>query len=122
MSRIISIQTELRDIEILKACLENLNCQILHQATALRMTGTQIPVQLLVHAPFGTIGFRQTSSGSYELIGDDMILNRQGEFINRLMQQYAYRKILKDAKAAGYNLVQEEMSEDNTIKLIVRKW
>ena len=44
------------------------------------------------------------------------------EFINRLKQQYAYRKILKDANAAGYNLVQEEVGKDRTIKLVVRKW
>ena len=122
MSRIVSIHTEFRDLEILKTCLENLHCQILHQDTDLRMTGTHIRVQLLVNASFGTLGFRHTSAGNYELVGDDMILDRQGEFINRLKQQYAYRKILKDAKAAGYNLVQEEIGEDKTIKLIVRKW
>lgn len=122
MSKIISIQTELRDREVLQECLEHLNCQVLHQEEGISMSRTLSPVQLLVHAPFGTLGFRMTPAGTYELVGDDMILDRQQAFINRLKQQYAYRKILKDAKAAGYQLVQEEVDEDHTIKLVVRKW
>ncbi len=86
------------------------------------MARTQTSVQFLVHASFGTLGFRKTAGGSYELIGDDMMLNHQQNFVNRLKQQYAYKKILKDAKAAGYHLVQEELGEDQTIKLVVRKW
>ena len=122
MSRIVSIQTQLRDRAILQEVLESLNCQVLYQSEGLRMTGVQSPVQFLVHAPFGTLGFRQTQDGNYEVVGDDMILNRQPDFLNRLTQQYAYRKILNDAKAAGYNLVREETGEDHTIKLVVRKW
>ncbi|MCP4398800.1 MAG: DUF1257 domain-containing protein, partial [bacterium] len=49
-------------------------------------------------------------------------LPRQREWLKGLTQQYAYRKILKNAKAAGYQLVQEEVDEDRTIKLVVRKW
>lgn len=86
------------------------------------MNGTQTPIQLLVHAPFGTLGFRMTPDGNYELISDDIILNRQPDFIRRVTQQYAYKKIIKDANAAGYQLVQEEVNEDNSIKLVVRKW
>jgi hypothetical protein len=55
-------------------------------------------------------------------VAEEEILAQHKDFIQRLTQQYAYRKILKDAKAAGYNLVQEEVGEDRTIKLVVRKW
>jgi len=122
MSKIISIQTELRDREILQECLEQMNCQVLHQREGIKMPRTQTPVQLLVHASFGTLGFRLTAAGTYEVVGDDMILNRQQGFLKQLKQQYAYRKILEDANAAGYQLVQEEVGQDQTIKLVVRKW
>ncbi len=122
MSKIISIQTELRDREVLQDCLEQLHCQVLHQPEGISLKGSQKPVQLLAHASFGSIGFRLTASGTYEMVGDDMILDRQQEFLNTLKQQYAYRKILKDSNAAGYNLVQEEVGDDNTITLVVRKW
>jgi hypothetical protein len=86
------------------------------------MRGSRIPVQLLVHASFGTLGFRATTAGEYEIVGMEEVLEEQKEFINNLTQQYAYLKILKDASAAGYNLVKEEVGEDKTIKLVVRKW
>ncbi len=122
MSRFVSINTRLRDREILQQCLEQLNCQVLYEEQGIKMRGARTPVQLLVHAPFGTLGFRVTTSGDYEVVGMEKVLEEQKDFINRLTQQYAYRKILKDAKAAGYTLVQEEVGEDNTIKLVVRKW
>jgi len=122
MSRIVSIQTELRDKVILQECLEHLEYQVLYQEEGIRMPGTNAPVQFLAHAPFGVLGFRLTHTGQYEMVADDMLLNRQKTLIQGLTQQYAYRKILKDAKTAGYNLIQEEVSEDNTIKLVMRKW
>ncbi len=122
MSKIISIQTELRDQEILQECLEQLNCQVLYQKEGIKMPRTQATVQFLVHASCGALGFRLTAAGTYEVVGDDMILNHQQDFLKHLKQQYAYKKILKDANAAGYQLVQEEVGDDQTIKLVVRKW
>jgi hypothetical protein len=122
MSRFVAIKTRLRDREVLQQCLEHLGCQVLYQEQGIKMRGAQTPVQLLVHAPFGTLGFRETSSKDYELVADEKVIEHHKDFLNHLTQQYAYRKILKDARAAGYNLVQEEVSEENTIKLVVRKW
>lgn len=122
MSKIISIQTQLQDKDVLKECLEQLDCQVLEQAEGIMMPGADAPVQILVHAPSGPLGFRKGTDGSYEIVCDDMYLPRQREFLNVLTQQYAYRKILKDATSSGYQLVQEEVGEDRTIKLVVRKW
>ena len=122
MSRFVSINTRLRDREILQQCLEHLDCQVLYEEQGIKMRAARTPVQLLVHASFGTLGFRATASGEYEVVGMEEVLEEQKAFIDRLTQQYAYRKILKDASAAGYNLVQEKVGEDKTIKLVVRKW
>ncbi|MCP4402988.1 MAG: DUF1257 domain-containing protein [bacterium] len=122
MSKIVSIQTQLQDKDVLVDCLEQLHCQVLEQDGGIIMPGVDDPVQLLVHAPSGPLGFRKGAEGSYEMVCDDMYLPRQREWLKGLTQQYAYRKILKNAKAAGYQLVQEEVGEDRTIKLVVRKW
>ena len=122
MSRIITIQTQFRDIDMLKACLEALECQVLHEPNGITMRGVSMPVELLVHASFGAFGFRRASDGHYELVGDDFVLDRQQTFIHTLTQQYAYRKIMKDAAAAGYHLVHEERRENHEIRLVVRKW
>ncbi len=122
MSRIISIQTQFRDIDVLKTCLEFLDCQVLHEPTGIAMRGMSTPVELLVHTPFGVFGLRQQQDGQYEIVGDDFVLGRQQKFIARLIQQYAYRKILKDATAAGYHLTHEERRDDHSIKLVIKKW
>ena len=122
MSRFVAIKTRLRDREVLQQCLEQLGWQVLYQEDGIKMRGARTPVELLVHAPFGTLGFRETPSKDYELVADEEVIKHQHDFLKHLTQQYAYRKILKDTQAAGYNLVQEEVGEDQTIKLVVRKW
>jgi hypothetical protein len=122
MSRFVSIKTRLRDREILQQCLEKMHCQVLYQEEGIKLRGVRQPVQMLVHAPFGTIGFRKTANQDYELVATEALIAEHQDFIDQLTQQYAYHKILKDAQAAGYNLVQEEVGADQTIKLVVRKW
>jgi len=122
MSRFVAIQTQLRDHEILQQCLEHMECQVLYDEAGIKMPRVSAPVQFLVHAPFGALGFRRSLSGEFEFVAEEEVLAQQQGFIKDLTQQYAYCKIIKDAKAAGYNLVQEEVGEDRTIKLVVRKW
>ena len=122
MSKIVSIHTQLQDKNVLKDCLKQLDCQVLEQVGGIMMPGADAPVQILVHSSFGPFGLRRGTEGSYEMVCDDMYLPRQQEFLKNLTQQYAYRKIVRDAKAAGYQLIQEEVAEDRTIKLVVRKW
>ena len=43
------------------------------------------------------------------------------ELLNRVAQQYAYEKITKELKKRGFNLVQEKVEADQTIRLTVRK-
>ena len=122
MSRFVAIQTKLKDHEILQQCLEHMECQVLYDKAGINMPRVSAPVHFLVHAPFGPLGFRRSISGDFELVAEEEVLAQRKDFIQHLTQQYAYRKILKDTKAAGYNLVQEEVGEDRTIKLVVRKW
>jgi hypothetical protein len=55
MSRIVSIQTEIRDVQILQKCLEELDCQVLYQRKASKCRALTTPVQFLVHASGGLV-------------------------------------------------------------------
>ncbi|MBP7635607.1 DUF1257 domain-containing protein [Candidatus Ozemobacteraceae bacterium] len=44
------------------------------------------------------------------------------DLINRVAQQYAYQKLSAELKKKGYSLVQENVEEDNSIRLTVRRW
>lgn len=122
MSRFVALQTRLRDREVLQQCLEQMGCQVLYEEKGIKMRGAGAPVQILAHAPFGALGFRLTANGEYAVVAEEEVLAEQKTFLQHLTQQYAYRKILKDATAAGYNLVQEDVGADQTIRLVVRKW
>ncbi|MBN2451759.1 MAG: DUF1257 domain-containing protein [Lentisphaeria bacterium] len=42
------------------------------------------------------------------------------EMIGRLMQQYAYHRIVSELKSRNFNLVEEEVEKDGTVRLQVR--
>ncbi|RCK78443.1 MAG: hypothetical protein OZSIB_1363 [Candidatus Ozemobacter sibiricus] len=43
------------------------------------------------------------------------------DLLNRVAQQYAYQKLTKELKKRGFNLVQEQVEADQTIRLTVRR-
>jgi len=122
MSRFIALKTQLRDAALLMLTLEQMGCQVSHEPQGMRMRGAPTLVEIVARAPFGAFGFRKTAEDVYEVVADERLIADQHAFLQQLLQQYAYRKILQEAQAAGYNLVHEEVQADRTIKLVVRKW
>ena len=74
------------------------------------------------------IGFKQQEDGSYKLAAKYGVegvqewggTNEQIE--ERLKQQYAYVKVKKEVAKRGYAVVEEEILEDNSIRVLVRRW
>lgn len=121
MSRFVSIKTELRDGEILKESLQDLRCTVIPKTEMTVYAKTQ-PISFLAITSFGRVGFRINDLGQYELVGDEDVLRKQGDFVEKLTQRYAYNKVVKEAKKAGFSLIQEEVMEDHSIKVVIRKW
>ena len=44
------------------------------------------------------------------------------ELSQAVVQQYVYRKLMDDMRARGYNVVEEEVNADRSIRLKVRHW
>ncbi|HWP49798.1 MAG TPA: DUF1257 domain-containing protein [Candidatus Limnocylindrales bacterium] len=121
MSRFVSIKTELRDGDILKESLRELKCTVIPQTEMTLYAKTQ-PISFLSVTPFGRVGFRINDQGQYEMVGDEEVLKKQGNFLDRLTQRYAYNKVVKEAKKAGFSFIKEEVMEDNSIRVVIRKW
>ncbi len=74
------------------------------------------------------IGFAQQDDGSYTLnakYGADGVEEWTGsneQIEQRIKQQYAYVKVKQEAEKRGYTVVEEEILEDNTIRVHVRGW
>jgi len=85
-------------------------------------------VDLIVKDSFGKdVGFEKTQRGNYRIIADSSglnkeQLNRQQEFIKKIRQRYAYNKVTDELKKQGYIIAEEEKVQNNTIRLVARKW
>ena len=44
------------------------------------------------------------------------------ELSQAVVQQYVYQKLMGEMRARGFNVVEEEVSEDRSIRLKVRHW
>ncbi len=44
------------------------------------------------------------------------------ELSQRVIQQYVYQKLMDEMRARGFNVVEEEVNEDRSIRLRVRHW
>lgn len=85
-------------------------------------------VDILIKDQFGKdIGFEKTKKGSYAIISDTTGLTpaqakKQQEFVKKIRQRYAYNKITDELKKQGYIIAEEEKVQNNTIRLVARKW
>jgi hypothetical protein len=73
------------------------------------------------------IGFQKTAKGDYKIIADCAGLNseqlkKQNNFVKQIRQRYSYNKVIEDLKKQGYIIAEEEKVQNNTIRLVARKW
>ena len=68
------------------------------------------------------IGF-QKSDGVYELVADWYGIKdiKSEAFINTVQQRYSYHAVVSRMAEKGFEIVEEENTEDNTIHLTVRR-
>lgn len=68
------------------------------------------------------IGFKQTD-GVYELVADWYGIKdiKSESFINTLQQRYSYHAVVNSMTEKGFEVVEEENTEDKTIHLTVRR-
>jgi len=47
---------------------------------------------------------------------------RTGQLAHRVMQRYAYSRVLNDLKRKGYQIGKEEKQKDGSIRLVAQRW
>ncbi|MEZ4620318.1 MAG: DUF1257 domain-containing protein [Caldilineaceae bacterium] len=60
--------------------------------------------------------------GTYEVIGDDMQMVAINKTMGQIQQRYAYHKVLEETSKAGFSLVEEQVGNDQVIRMTVRRW
>ncbi len=123
MSHFTTIKTEIYDLDILTQTLRDLNLDF--------KKGGSIPgrermnVDILVSMDCDSrLGFKwNLERKAYEIIAYEE-LTRRGKVkdaMSRILNGYAYRKVLHETRKRGFALVQEERIDSETTKLVLRK-
>lgn len=122
------IGLEIRALAYLVNSIIDLGMQYKELSSMRTADGVTHNVDILVKDPNGRdVGFEKTKKGDYRVIADCGNLNseqlkKQQDFIKKIRQRYAYNKITNELKKQGYVIAEEEKVQNNTIRLVARKW
>lgn len=123
MSKFVRIQTELRELALIKRALDDLTLSYQENQRYTHVwSGFTGQVPLVVQAKGAKFAFRATEEGVYEAIGDDMQMAAVRTNLNPIQQRYAYHKVVDEVAAAGFTLVEEQTGRDRVIRMTVRRW
>ena len=132
MSHFTTIKTEITDPIALKKALTDLGYSVVEEGFNLPLYGYQDDrrpqtADIVIRRQYisglsNDLGFKKKGS-TYEMIISEYDVRLLGQnFIDRLMQRYAYHKVLSEAKRQNWTKVQEEKMQDGTIKLVLTKY
>lgn len=125
MSHFTTIKTEIRDPDILKRTLSDLNFEFKENGKIPGYRGRMEEIDIAVGlAGDYYFGFkRNKKNGSYEIRGlvEYLQNSKVNMMIKEMLQEYAYRKVLQETRKRGFSLIQEERLSTGSIKLVLRK-
>lgn len=123
MSKFVKVQTQLRDLNLIKHALDDLKLNYSENANFTHLwSGFRGQVPLVVKVRNAQFGLRATPSGDYEVIGDDMQMNVIRKELGQIQQRYAYHAVRQATAEAGFELVEETVGRDQVIRMTVRRW
>jgi len=130
MSHFTSVQTKMKDLTCLLQAIEDLGYEFVEDEQGVEVRGyrsqlEKARVSVKVSGKYD-VGIKQTVNG-FELVADWWGVETtrgvtEQEFVNQIQQRYAYHKVMKEVKKRGFTLETEEVTQENTIQLTVRKW
>jgi hypothetical protein len=123
VSKFVKVQTHLRDLNLIKSALDDLKLNYTENANFVHMwSGFRGQVPLVVKVNHVQFGLRTTTSGDYEVIGDDMQMKAIRKEVDKIQQRYAYHAVRQATSEAGFELVEETVGRDQVIRMTVRRW
>ncbi len=123
MSHFTTIKVQIKNGEILHQILQELGYEVEQNTKVRGYSGKTVNAEYVIRQPNGyDLGFRKNGE-NYELVADfwGAKINQQ-EFLNRISQKYAHRTLLNSIQSEGFNVEEEEVLEDGTVRVVVGKW
>lgn len=123
MSHFSTIKIQIKNGEILQQVLTELGYQVESNAKVRGYRGNQTNAEYVIRQNNGyDLGFRRNGE-SYELVADfwGARINQQ-EFLNQINQKYAHQTLMQSVEEQGFDVEEEEVLEDGTVKVVVGRW
>ena len=123
MSHFTTIKVQIKQGEVLLQVLKELGYQVEQNTQVRGYMGDKTNAEYVIKQSIGyDLGFRENGEG-YELVADfwGAKINQQ-EFINNISQKYAHKTLMETIQTEGFNVEEEEVLADGTVRVIVGKW
>ncbi|MFM6280400.1 MAG: DUF1257 domain-containing protein [Dolichospermum sp.] len=123
MSHFTTIKVQIKQGEVLLQVLKELGYQVEQNTQVRGYMGDKTNAEYVIRQANGyDLGFRKNGEG-YELVADfwGAEINQQ-EFINNISQKYAHKTLMETIQTEGFNVEEEEVLADGTLRVIVVRW
>ena len=123
MSHFTTIKVQIKQGEVLLQVLKELGYQVEQNTQVRGYMGDKTNAEYVIKQSNGyDLGFRKNGEG-YELVADfwGAEINQQ-EFINNISQKYAHKTLMETIQTEGFNVEEEEVLADGTVRVIVGRW
>ena len=123
MSHFTTVKIQIRNGETLHRVLNALGYKVECDRNVRGYQGNTTQADYVVRQSNGyDLGFRR-SGETYDLIADfwGAKINQQ-EFVNAISQKYAHKTLMETAQEQGFNIEEEEVLSDGTVRVVVGRW
>ncbi len=123
MSHFTTIKIQIKNSEILQEVLQELGYQVEQNAIVRGYRGNTTQAEYVIKQNNGyDLGFRR-SGDIYEIVADFWGAKiNQKEFVNNISQKYAHKTLINSVNEQGFDVEEEEVLEDGTVRVVVGKW
>ena len=126
MSHFSNIKTKIRNLNSLKAALNDLEVDWKNGPGIVRGYRGQTHRADVVVEQNNNYDFGFSWNGSeYELVADlqywKQPLTVEG-FLRQVTQRYAYHTLVNETASQGFNITEQEKNQDGSIRLVVQRW
>jgi hypothetical protein len=126
MSHFSQIKTQLRNLPTLKSALTDLGFDWKEGPCEVRgYQGMTQKAEVVIEQENGyDIGFAWNGQ-SHEMVTDLQFWSQNSSvdrFLKQITQRYAYKTILQETAQQGFNVAEQQQSQDGTIRLVLQRW
>jgi len=123
MSHFTTIKTQIKNSIVLYQVLQELGYQVETNTNVRGYKGNKTQAEYVIRQNNGyDLGFR-SQGDNYELVADFWGAKiNQEQFMNSILQKYAHKILLSQVQEQGFDIEEEEVLADGTVRVLVGKW